>query len=105
MLKKGGKIAVKDLGKLLNESYKSKNKTLDKINNYELDKELSTDKTKIYKDITTGEIKMVNRGTSDLRDVITDAKLLFGFKNNNRYNNCRQNDMESVYFLFLIGIL
>ena len=28
---------------------------------------------------------MVNRGTSDINDVITDAKLLFGFKNNNRY--------------------
>jgi hypothetical protein len=90
MLKKGGKIAVKDLNKLLNESYKSKNKTLDRVDNYELDKELSTDKTKIYKDITTGDIKMVNRGTSDINDVITDAKLLFGFKNNNRYNEGRQ---------------
>jgi hypothetical protein len=90
MLKKGGKIAVKDLNKLLNESYKSKNKTLDRVDNYELDKDLSTDKTKIYRDITTGEIKMVNRGTSDLRDVITDAKLLFGFKNNNRYDEGRQ---------------
>jgi hypothetical protein len=88
--RKGGKIAVKDLNKLLNESYKSKNKTLDRVDNYELDKELSTDKTKIYKDITTGDIKMVNRGTSDINDVITDAKLLFGFKNNNRYNEGRQ---------------
>ena len=84
MLKKGGKIAVKDLGKLLNESYKSKNKTLDKINNYELDKELSTDKTKIYKDITTGEIKMVNRGTSDINDVIT-------MKNENYFLKKNQN--------------
>ena len=87
---KGGKIAVKDLNKLLNESYKNKNKTSKTVDNYELDEDLSTDKTKIYRDITNGDIKMVNRGTSDMRDVITDAKLLFGFKNNNRYNEGRQ---------------
>jgi hypothetical protein len=87
--KKGGKIAVKHLNQLLNESYKNKNKTSDRIDNYELDKDLSTDKTKIYKDTQTGDIKMVNRGTSDIKDVITDAGLLFGYKNK-RYNEGRQ---------------
>ncbi len=32
---------------------------------------------------------MINRGTSDIKDVITDADLLFGYKNN-RYNEGRQ---------------
>ena len=48
--KKGGKIAINDLGVLLNESYKSKDKTNKNINNkYELDEDLSTDKTKVYR--------------------------------------------------------
>ena len=87
--KKGGKIAVKHLNRLLNESYKNKKNTSERVDNYELDKDLSTDKTKIYKDTLTGDIKMVNRGTSDIKDVITDAGLLFGYKNN-RYNEGRQ---------------
>lgn len=54
---KGGKIAIKDLNKLLNESYKNKNKTSKTVDNYELDEDLSTDKTKIYRDIINGDIK------------------------------------------------
>jgi hypothetical protein len=87
--KKGGKIAIKHLNQLLNESYKNKQNTSERVDNYELDKDLSTDKTKIYRDTETGDIKMVNRGTSDIKDVITDAGLLFGYKNN-RYNEGRQ---------------
>ena len=56
--RKGGKIAVKDLNKLLNESYKSKNKTLDRIDNYELDKDLNIiqiiEKVKISDNANTG---------------------------------------------------
>jgi len=87
--RKGGKIAIKHLNQLLNESYKNKKNTSERVDNYELDKDLSTDKTKIYRDTETGDIKMVNRGTSDIKDVITDAGLLFGYKNN-RYNEGRQ---------------
>ena len=78
---KGGKIEVKYLNKLLNESYKSKDKTMANIDDrYYLDPELSTNKTKVYIDKNTNDIAMVNRGTSDFRDVMSDAKLLFGYK-------------------------
>ena len=78
---KGGKIAVSSLGKLLNESYKSKDKTMSNIDDrYYLDPELSTNKTKVYIDKNTNDIAMVNRGTSDFKDVLSDAKLLFGYK-------------------------
>ncbi len=44
---KGGKVEVKYLNKLLNESYKNKDKTNANIDDrYILDPELSTDKTK-----------------------------------------------------------
>jgi hypothetical protein len=51
--KKGGKITVNMMGKLLNESYKNKKNTSERVDNYELDKDLSTDKTKIYRDTET----------------------------------------------------
>lgn len=77
----GGKIAVKYLNKLLNESYKSKDRTDTNIDDtYYLDNDLSTDKTKIYVNKNTNEISMVNRGTSDVKDVMTDIKMFFGYK-------------------------
>lgn len=87
---KGGKVEVKYLNKLLNESYKSKDKTAANIDDrYYLDPELSTDKTKVYVDKNTNDITMVNRGTSDFKDVMTDAKLLFGY-NDKRFNEPKE---------------
>jgi hypothetical protein len=87
---KGGKIAVSSLEKLLNESYKNKDKTNANIDDrYILDNELSTNKTKVYIDKNTNDIAMVNRGTSDFKDVMTDAKLLFGYKDKSRFNEAK----------------
>lgn len=87
---KGGKVEVKYLNKLLNESYKSKDKTAANIDDrYYLDPELSTDKTKVYVDKNTNDITMVNRGTSDFKDVMTDAKMLFGY-NDKRFNEPKE---------------
>ncbi len=77
---KGGKITVSALNKLLNESYKGKNNTNTNIDDrYILDNELSTDKTKVYVDQKSNDIAMVDRGTNDFKDVMTDTKLLFGY--------------------------
>jgi len=87
---KGGKVEVKYLNKLLNESYQSKNKTAANIDDrYYLDSELSTDKTKVYVDKNTNDITMVNRGTSDFKDVMTDAKMLFGY-HDKRFNEPKE---------------
>ena len=87
---KGGKIEVKYLNKLLNESYKGKKNTNANIDDrYILDNELSTDKTKVYVDKNTNDIAMVNRGTSDFKDVMTDAKMLFGYKDK-RFNEPKE---------------
>ncbi len=87
---KGGKISVNMMGKLLNESYKNKDKTEKNINNFILDEDLSTDKTKVYRDLDSDDIKIVNRGTFDKRDVLTDAKLILGIKDKNRFNEARE---------------
>jgi hypothetical protein len=97
---KGGKIAVSAMNKLLNESYKSKDKTAANIDNrYILDNELSTDKTKVYIDKNTGEAVIANRGTSDFKDIITDAKLLMGYKDKSRFGEARNvlNKVKSKY--------
>ena len=87
---KGGQVEVKYLNKLLNESYKGKANTNANIDDrYILDNELSTDKTKVYIDKNTNDIAMVNRGTSDFKDVMTDAKLLFGY-NDKRFNEPKE---------------
>jgi hypothetical protein len=79
----GGKIAIKDLKELLHETYKRKGTNTDIINNkYKLDDTLSTDKTKVYINTDDNEVVIANRGTSDIKDVITDMKLLFGYKDN-----------------------
>ena len=57
---------------------------------YILDNELSTDKTKVYVDKNTNDIAtMVNRGTSDFKDVMTDAKLLFWYMDK-RFNEPKE---------------
>lgn len=79
----GGKIAIKDLKDLLNETYKSKGNNTDIIDNkYKLDDTLSTDKTKVYINSNDNEVVIANRGTSDIKDVVSDIKLLFGYKDN-----------------------
>lgn len=86
----GGAVEVKYINKLLNESYKGKNNTNTNIDDrYILDNDLSTDKTKVYVDKNTNDIAMVNRGTSDFKDVMTDAKLLFGY-NDKRFNEPKE---------------
>ena len=86
----GGKVTVSAMNKLLNESYKSKDKTAANIDDrYMLDNELSTVKTKVYVDKNTNDIAVVNRGTSDFKDVMTDAKLLFGY-NDRRFNKPKE---------------
>jgi hypothetical protein len=56
---------------------------------YYLDPELSINKTTVYIDKTTNDIAMVNRGTSDIKDVMTDTKLLFGYKDKSRFGEAR----------------
>ncbi len=59
----------------MNESYKGKKNTNPNIDDrYILDSDLSTDRTKVYVDKNTNDIAMFNRGTSDFKDVMTDAK-------------------------------
>ena len=58
--KNGGKIAVKHLNQLLNESYKNKKNTSERIDNYELDKDHHLIDGGIIKE-ELGKIKIQNK--------------------------------------------
>lgn len=85
----GGAILMKHLKTLLNQSYKNKDNDDKNIDNkYFLDEELSSNKTKVYK-TDNNEVVIANRGTSDFKDVISDIKLAFGFKDK-RFNEAKE---------------
>ena len=87
-LELGGKLSIKDMKGLLKASYKKNNKD---VNNFEIDNDLSTKKVKVFKDKDTNQVVVSHRGTSDLKDVITDVKMLFGnYKNDPRYKESKK---------------
>jgi hypothetical protein len=63
-----------------------------------LDYYLYTDNTKVYVDKNTNDIAMINRGTSDFKDVMTDAELLFGY-NDKKFNEPKEilNNIKQKY--------
>ncbi len=54
-----------------------------------MDNKLSTDKANLYIGKNSNDIAMVKRGTSDFKDVMTDAKLVFGY-NDKRFNEPKE---------------
>jgi len=75
--KKGGKISIKNLKNILNDSY---SKTGNDIDDYKIDKELTDDVIKVYRNDKTNEVVMAPKGTSSLNDVATDIKMFAGIK-------------------------
>ena len=77
MVKRGGKISIGNLKNILNDSY---SKTGNNIGDYKIDKELTDDVIKVYKNDKTNEVVMAPKGTSSLNDVATDISMFFGYK-------------------------
>ena len=61
---KGGELAVKDLKDLLNASYDPR----DNVNDYALDKELSTNTSKVFYDSKSKRAVVAHKGTSGITD-------------------------------------
>ena len=83
----GGKLKVKALKNLLNASYSN---ILSDIDDFKIDKTLSNQFIQVYYNENTNQAVVVHRGTASGNDIITDTQLLFGFKNNNRFNDARK---------------
>lgn len=96
MVISGGTLKNKDLKNLLLKSYNNK---LESIDNWIINPELSNELVQVYKNSNSNQAIVVHRGTASKDDIITDSKLLFGFRNGNRYKYSRniQQKAEALY--------
>lgn len=94
----GGKISARNLQGLLKQSYNPKNEN---FGDYEIDKSLSGQRAKVYKNKNTGEVSVVHRGTKGMTDWGNNLKYALGFNisNNDRFNHARdiQKKAEDKY--------
>ena len=90
-IKKGSGLNAKKIQHMSSSSYK-KNKDIQNIGKYRLDKSLSTSEAKIFVNTDTGKVVVANRGTSKtLSDWTNNLSLLLGqYKNTQRYKNARE---------------
>ena len=72
----GGTISIADLKQFIDNSYAKKPKD---FKNFELDKDLSSQRVKVYINPTTREAYVVHRGTASIQDVGNDLKMALGF--------------------------
>ena len=75
----GGSISASELQKFISASY-SKNPE-EKIDNWVLDKQLSTPTAAVYSDPTTGKATITHRGTSGAADWMNNLKYSMGMYN------------------------
>lgn len=86
---KGGKVSIANVKKLIQQSY---NPSLENVNEYEIDKELSGQRAKVYRKSGTNEAVVVHRGTKGLSDLTNDVKLALGLdiSNSNRVKHAKE---------------
>lgn len=81
---KAGKRTATEIKQLIDASYN--NKPPEKIDNWVLDKKLSTDTAKVYYDPSTGEANVIHRGTSGASDWLNNASYVLGnYESTDRY--------------------
>lgn len=78
----GGSLEVGEVKKFVDSSYMPNKTGIKQIGNYVLDKELSTNKAKVYHDPTTNKTVVANRGTTGtVSDWANNARYLMGTYN------------------------
>ena len=88
----GGKLSFGDLGNLLSGSYDKKNKP---IKDWDLDTEISGDKSKVYRNKDTNQVVVSHRGTSGFTDWFNN--LVYGIGGEKLYKKTsRYKDAEKV---------
>lgn len=89
----GGKVPVK----LLQELFK--NEKLEDIDNYKIDKQLSTEWVRVFHDPKNNHTIVVHRGSKDLYDAWVDLQLGLGYKGNKRFKESKriQEEAEKKY--------
>jgi hypothetical protein len=73
---KGGAVSITDLKQFIDNSYAKKPK---KFKDFVLDKQLSSQRVKVYIHPQTKQAYVVHRGTASIQDVGNDLKMALGF--------------------------
>jgi len=85
-------LHIKDLKTFLQKSYE---KDLTNNGDYKIDKKLSGQRFKVWHNKDKNHTVISHRGTKGLQDVITDAKLAFGFKQNKRFEHAKKKQQKA----------
>jgi predicted esterase YcpF (UPF0227 family) len=93
--RKGGKgLTSKSLQSLLDASYKKKEEAPSQVNGYNYDRDLSTDKTKVYVHPESKHTVVAHRGTNGISDWGNNAVYALtgraGYKTTNRYKDAKK---------------
>ena len=84
----GGKISATDLNILLDASYE---KTLESKDDYEIDKELSNEVSRVFRKKGTDEVFVVHTGSKDMRDVLENyGYITRGYYSSGRLSKARE---------------
>jgi hypothetical protein len=86
----GGKINTDTLYKITQNGYSKDPKKTSKIDGYVLDKELSGERAQVYYHPDKEHLVINHRGTSGIHDMVTDVKMMFGYKDNKRFDHGRE---------------
>ena len=83
-------------GRLLENSYQDKPK--EEIGGYLIDKSLSGKRVQVYTN-DEGKAVIAHRGTKGFQDILTDVKVMFGNKDNDRFKHAKkiQKQAEEKY--------
>lgn len=84
----GGKIKASVFKHVLHNGYQKK--PAEQIEGYQLDKELSGQRAQVYHNKDTNHTIINHRGTNGIHDMYTDVKLMFGHKNNQRFDHGKE---------------
>ena len=93
---KGGKLKTTDFRDLLNKSYE---KDLKDSGDFKIDKSLSGQRAKVYRNDKTNQTVISHRGTQGLRDILTDALYFTTGYKSNRFKHAEkiQKEAENKY--------
>ena len=89
---KGGKLKTTDFRDLLNKSYE---KDLKDSGDFKIDKSLSGQRAKVYRNDKTNQTVISHRGTQGLRDILTDALYFTTGYKSNRFKHAEKIQKES----------
>ncbi|RYY44687.1 MAG: hypothetical protein EOO06_17725 [Chitinophagaceae bacterium] len=81
----GGKINAQTLHHMIKNGYADNPQDTHNIDGYVIDKQLSGQRAQVYYHPDTKHLVINHRGTKGNQDVMTDIKMMLGYKNNKRF--------------------